>query len=200
MMELFSPGYAGPALRLTGAKVLVRPAEMEDFMVWSGLRAQSRAFLEPWEPTWPADALTRSAWQRRIKRQYEDWRHDAAYNLLVFRLGDNAVVGGLSLTNVRRGVSQTAALGYWVGQPHVRKGYISEAVSLLLTQAFGEWALHRIEAGCLPTNIASRGLLQKLGFREEGYARSYLRINGKWEDHLLFAMLREEWAGSNLAP
>lgn len=194
MIELFDRSLANPPpLMLSGQKVWLRPPQMEDWESWAALRGSSRAFLEPWEPSWPVDCLTRGAFQRRLKRHYEEWRHDIGYSLLILRCGDNTLVGGLSLTNVRRGVTQTGTLGYWCGQPHTRQGYTGEAVQLLLEHAFGALALHRIEAGCLPVNIPSKKLLVRAGFREEGYARGYLRINGKWEDHVLFGLTREEW-------
>lgn len=195
MMELFDRSLANPPpLHLSGSKVWLRPPQIDDWAEWATLRSESRDFLEPWEPTWPADCLTKSAWQRRLRRQYEDWRRDAGYAILVFRNSDMAMVGGLSLTNVRRGVTQTGTLGYWCGKKFAHQGYISEAVMLLREHAFGALALHRIEAGCLPRNIASRNLLTKCGFREEGYAQGYLRINGKWEDHVLFGLTRDDEA------
>lgn len=195
MIDLFDrASNQPPPLLLSGERTFIRPAQMDDWKDWASLRGQSRVFLQPWEPTWPDDALTRAAWQRRLRRHYDEWRNDLAYNLLAFRQEDGALVGGLSLTNVRRGVIQTGTLGYWCGQPFARQGHISAAVRLLLDHAFGALALHRVEAGCLPSNIPSRDLLRKVGLREEGLAKGYLRINGNWEDHLLFALTRNEWA------
>ena len=97
------------------------------------------------------------------------------------------------MSNLQRGVAMSCSLGYWIGQPHARQGYMSEALRRLLPFVFETLGLHRIEAACLPTNVASRGLLQKIGFREEGYARGYLRINGAWHDHVLFALLAEDY-------
>lgn len=194
MIDLFERSFnQPPPLQLSGIKTWLRPAHHDDWAAWAELRGQSRDFLEKWEPLWPVDALTKGAFQRRLKRQYDEWRHDLAYHLLAFRVGDNALVGGLSLTNVRRGVTQTGTLGYWCGQPFAHQGHISEAARLLLDHAFGALALHRIEAGCLPENVPSRGLLKKVGLREEGLARGYLRINGNWADHVLFGITREEW-------
>lgn len=194
MINLFENSFnPPPPLQISGKKTWLRAPHHDDWQQWAELRGTSREFLQKWEPTWPVDCLTKGAWQRRLKRQYDEWRHDIAYNLLAFRVGDNALVGGLSLTNVRRGVTQTATLGYWCGQPFARQGHMSEAVKLLLDHSFGALALHRVDAGCLPANVPSRGLLQKVGMREEGYARGYLRINGNWEDHVLFGITREEW-------
>jgi ribosomal-protein-alanine N-acetyltransferase len=113
---------------------------------------------------------------------------------MLVRRDDEALLGGITLTNLRRGVAQCASLGYWIGARHARQGYMTEGIGGMLTFCFEDLGLHRVEAACLPTNVASKALLTRRGFREEGYAREYLRINGKWQDHLLFAMLRDEWA------
>jgi ribosomal-protein-alanine N-acetyltransferase len=187
--SLISP----PTIQLEGKKVAIRPPQARDWQEWALLRERSRAFLTPWEPTWPADALARSAYQRRLKRQILEWRDDEAYSFLAFARDTGGVVGGIGLSNIRRGVAQTGTLGYWVGEPYARRGYMSEATRLSLDFAFGQLGLHRVEAACLPTNAPSRGLLEKVGFQYEGYARGYLRIDGAWRDHVLYAILREEW-------
>jgi ribosomal-protein-alanine N-acetyltransferase len=156
------------------------------------LREKSRSFLTPWEPTWPADDLTRGAFRRRVKRYTEDLRGDLAYAFLIFRSSDNVMVGGLTLANIRRGVAQAGSLGYWVGAPYAHQGYMTAAVRALLPFCFGTLRLHRLEAACIPTNTASIGLLEKIGFQREGYARAYLCINGTWQDHLLYARLKDD--------
>ena len=156
------------------------------------LREQSRAFLTPWEPTWPADDLTRGAFRRRLKRYAEDLRSDLAYAFLIFRSDDNALVGGLTLANIRRGVAQAGSIGYWVGAPFARKGYMTAAMRALIPFCFGTLRLHRLEAACIPANAASIRLLEKTGFQREGYARGYLCINGIWQDHLLYARLKDD--------
>ncbi len=186
---------APPAIRLENARIRLRPAQARDWQAWAGLREASRAFLTPWEPTWPADALSRGAFLRRLRRQAAEWRDDEGYGFLAFRPDQDTLVGGIGLSNVRRGVAQAATLGYWIGQPHARRGHTLEATRLILDFAFGQLGLHRVEAACLPGNDASRGLLEKAGFRHEGFARGYLRIDGAWRDHVLYALLREDWKG-----
>ena len=161
-------------------------------VVTVALRAASRDFLVPWEPTWPADDLTRASFRRRIKRYGEDQRCDLAYALFIFRKQDNVLVGGLTLANIRRGCAQAGSLGYWMGEPYARQGYMTAAVKALIPFAFATLKLHRIEAACIPTNIASIRLLQKTGFKREGFARGYLCIDGHWQDHLLYARLEED--------
>jgi len=181
-----------PATTVTGDGVGLRAPIMSDYPQWAELRAASRDFLTPWEPTWPADDLTRAAFRRRLRRYAEDQRADLAYAFLLFRSSDNVLLGGVTLANVRRGVAQAATLGYWMGAPYAHKGYMTAALRALLPFSFGALRLHRIEAACIPTNAASIRLLEKTGFRREGLARQYLCINGVWQDHLLFGRLRDD--------
>jgi ribosomal-protein-alanine N-acetyltransferase len=178
-------------LRLQGGGVRLRPHRSSDFEEWAALRSRSRSFLQPWEPTWPVDDLTRAAFRRRIKRYAEDLRSDQGYAFLIVRYSDGALVGGLTLANIRRGVAQACSLGYWMGLPFVRHGYMTAAVHAVIPFAFATLRLHRIEAACIPTNAGSIRLLEKNGFVREGYAREYLCINGVWQDHLLFARLKD---------
>ncbi len=181
-----------PEIVLSGLRVVLRPPRRVDYPAWARLRQQSRAFLEPWEPSWPEDALSRAAWRRRLRRAASDWREDAGYAFHVQLRETGDLIGAATLSNVRRGVSQSVSLGYWIGAPHARKGYMTEAIPLILGFAFEQISLHRVEAACLPTNLPSRALLKRSGFTEEGLARRYLRIRGNWEDHLLFAILKDD--------
>jgi len=185
-------GLAETASILEGEGVTLRVPQMNDHAEWAALREASRAFLVPWEPTWPADDLTRAAYRRRLRRYSEDMRTDQAYAFFVFRERDNVLVGGLTLANVRRGVAQAGSLGYWMGEPHAGQGLMSAAVRTLIPFAFGTLGLHRLEAACIPTNVASITLLERTGFVREGYAREYLCINGIWQDHLLYARLKAD--------
>lgn len=183
-----------PNVRLEGDRIFLRPPVIEDWRDWAELREQSRVFLEPWEPAWPPDAHSRTVFQRRVRRQIQEWRDGAGYSFFFFRQGDERLLGGIGLSNVRRGVAQAGTLGYWIGQPFARLGFTSEAVDSVVRFAFRDLGLHRVEAACLPHNEASRRLLRRLGFQEEGYARGYLKIAGHWQDHILHALLREDRA------
>jgi ribosomal-protein-alanine N-acetyltransferase len=180
----------GPTI--AGDGVVLRTPQMADWTEWARLREESRAFLTPWVPTWPTDDLTRAAFRRRIKRYSEDQRGDLAYAFFIFAKEDNSLLGGLTLANIRRGCAQSASLGYWMGARHSNKGHMTAAVRALIPFAFGALKLHRIEAACIPANIASIRLLEKNGFRREGFARQYLCIDGVWQDHLLFARLEAD--------
>jgi len=181
---------ATPAI--AGKGVLLRPPQMADCSEWAALREASRDFLTPWEPTWPADDLTRAAFRRRIKRYGDDHRNDLAYSFFIFRESDQALLGGLTLANIRRGCAQAGSLGYWMGATHARHGYMTAALSAFLPFAFRSLRLHRIEAACIPSNIGSIRLLERTGFKREGFARQYLCINGVWQDHWLYARLQDD--------
>ncbi len=177
---------------IEGAGVSLRVPQTGDHPEWAALREASRDFLTPWEPVWPSDDLTRGAFRRRLKRYADDQRSDLAYAFMVFRSEDNALVGGITLANIRRGVAQAGSIGYWIGAPFARKGYMTAAVRTLLPFCFKTLRLHRVEAACIPGNAASISLLENTGFTREGYARSYLCINGVWQDHLLYARLADD--------
>lgn len=183
--------FADPLPSVAGEGVLLRMPQATDYADWTALREASRDFLMPWEPTWPADDLSRSAFRRRIRRYAEDLRTDQGYAFLIIRSSDSALVGGLTLANIRRGVAQAGSLGYWMGQPFARQGYMTAAVRAIIPFAFATLRLHRIEAACIPTNAGSIRLLEKTGFVREGYAREFLCINGIWQDHLLYGRLKD---------
>ena len=190
MRGLTFPGGQQPVIR--GQEVYLRYPRMADFKPWAKLRGESREFLTPWEPVWARDELTKGAFRRRIKRYQKETRQDSAYAFFVFRRADDQLLGGCTLSNVRRGVTQASALGYWIGQRFARQGHMFDAVRALIPFIFSTLGLHRVEAACLPCNEASRALLLKAGFREEGLARKYLQINGEWRDHRLFALLEDD--------
>jgi ribosomal-protein-alanine N-acetyltransferase len=190
MRGLTFPGGQQPVIK--GQGIYLRYPRIADYAVWAKLRGDSRDFLSPWEPVWADDELTRGAFRRRIKRYQKETRLDSAYVFFVLRESDDALLGGVTLSNVRRGVTQCCTLGYWIGAQFARKGYMTHAVKALVPFIFRTLGLHRIEAACLTDNDASKNLLARTGFRQEGLARRYLLINGAWADHLLFALLKEE--------
>lgn len=195
-MALFRlPTATPPALAPRGHGLLLRAPQMPDFPQWSSLRASSRAFLSPWEPIWPSDDLTRTGFRRRLRRYADDIAEDRAYPFLIIREQDDALIGGVTLANVRRGIVQSGTIGYWIGQPYAGHGYMTAALRVLLPTLFGELNLHRIEAACIPTNTPSVRVLEKCGFAREGLARRYLCINGVWQDHYLFGLLDEDFRG-----
>lgn len=186
-----------PGLTLIGNGLLVRPPGYDDFQSWAQVRHESRSFLKRWEPPWPDDDLTRTSFKRRVRRYHQEIARDEAYPFFVFHQEGGPLLGGLTLGNVRRGAAQTATLGYWMGEKHARQGIMSAAVQLVCAQGYGALRLARIEAACLPDNVASMRLLEKAGFAREGYARQYLNIDGYRRDHVLFARLAPGYEGGD---
>lgn len=177
---------------LNGEQVKLRVPTAGDYREWAQLRGASRSFLEPWEPRWAPDELERSAWRQRIGRYREDHARGVAVAFFIFRRDSNQLLGGITLGNIRYGVSQTGHIGYWIGERHAGRGYMVEALRLLSGFAFETLRLHRIEAACIPSNTRSIRVLEKAGFQREGLLRSYLKINGVWQDHLLYSLIADE--------
>lgn len=182
-------------LRLATDRLLLRPPAQSDFNQWRALREQGAGFLKPWEPTWAPDHLTRKSFSNRVYWSNRSITQKSAIPLLLFDHQSGVLVGAITLDNIRRGPSQEATLGYWVGEEFARQGYMSEAISAVVHYAFTHLDLSRVQAACLPENKASRGLLEKSGFKYEGVAQSYLQINGRWRNHVLYANLRNDRRG-----
>ena len=178
--------------KLTGKRVFLRPPKRRDALKWQKLRMSSKSFLVPWEPSWDASSCTRRAYLRYFKNSNYLANMDRAYSFLIFKTEDKTLLGGINIGNVRRGVSQSASLGYWIGEKYSRNGYMKEALKLLIPSLFIDLRLNRIEAATLEENIASKNLLKKIGFKKEGVLRKYLKINGAWRDHILYGLLEND--------
>lgn len=179
-----------------GERLILRAPQVSDYGPWAELRAQSRTHLQPWEPSWPRDDLTKQAFKRRVRHYQREARADQGYAFLMIDPADGErVVGGISLTNVQRGITQSASVGYWVGSTYTRRGYATDAVRTIVGFAFQCLHLHRLEAATQPANAASIRVLELNGFMREGYARDYLKIDGVWRDHLLFGLVSTATTG-----
>lgn len=183
------------AIRLESARLVLRAPTHADYRAWAALRNASMNFLIPWEPTWATDHLSRKSFTNRVYWAKRSIKQGSAYPLFLFRKSDDALVGAITLDNIWRGPAQAATIGYWMGEPFARQGYMREAISTISDHAFQHLDLSRIQAACLPENIASRGVLEKAGFKYEGVAQSYLQINGRWRNHVLYAALRHDRRG-----
>ena len=183
------------AVRVETERLTLRPPAHSDFRDWTALRAASTEFLLPWEPSWSKDHLSRKSFTNRVYWASRSIRSGSAVPLFLFRREDMALIGAITLDNIRRGPAQAGTLGYWTGEPFSRQGYMAEAIRAVVHYAFTDQDLSRIEAACLRENAASRGLLEKCGFKYEGVAQSYLQINGRWRNHVLYANLRNDRRG-----
>jgi ribosomal-protein-alanine N-acetyltransferase len=182
-------------IRIETERMTLRLPEHADFRAWAALRRESVAFLTPWEPVWAHDHLSRRAFTTRVYWSSRAEAQGSALPLVLTRRSDGALMGAITLDNIRRGPAQAGTLGYWVGEPFARQGYMREAIAAVVHHAFTGLDLSRIEAACLPENAASRGVLEKCGFKYEGVAQSYLQIAGRWRNHVLYANLRSDRRG-----
>jgi len=189
--------FALPFLRrdlpaLGGDRVVLRLPVSQDYSEWARLRGESRSFLEPWEPSWASDELDKSAWRYRLKRYREDYARGLAIPFFIFEKASGQLLGGVTLGNIRHGVARSGHIGYWIGEKYAGQGYMLEALELVALHAFDTMRLHRIEAACIPGNRRSVRVLEKAGFTREGLLRSYLKINGTWQDHYLYALIADD--------
>lgn len=182
-------------IRIETERMTLRPPHHSDFRAWTALRRASAGFLTPWEPTWSKDHLTRKGFSNRVYWSQRSINSGSAVPVFLERRDDGVLLGAITLDNIRRGPAQAGTLGYWIGQPFARLGYMSEAIAALVHYAFTTLDLSRIEAACLPENTPSRGVLEKAGFKYEGVAQSYLQIDGRWRNHVLYANLRSDRRG-----
>ncbi|MEM9062704.1 MAG: GNAT family protein [Pseudomonadota bacterium] len=176
-------------------RMILRPPQNRDFENWVSLRRDSRSFLVPWEPSWSRDHLTSRAFRNRVVWADRAIRQGDALPLLLVDKGNETIIGGVTLSNIRQQPAQAGTLGYWVGENFARMGYMAEALHAVRDHAFGSMDLSRLEAACLPENTASRKLLERCQFKYEGVAQAYLQINGRWRNHVLYACLRADRRG-----
>lgn len=157
-------------------------ADQEDFLA---MTVASRALHRPWAHP-PLDA---AGYRELLARD----RADDCETFLARREPDGALVGVLVLSQIFRRGFQNAYLGYYGSAPHAGRGHMREALALVLDEAFGPLALHRVEANIQPGNEASLALARSTGFRREGFSPRYLKVGGRWRDHERYAILAEEW-------
>lgn len=185
------PDRRPPVLR--GREVLLRPPQLGDVRAMTALVVRNRPFLQPFEPTRPDRYFTRAGQRAQVRQSIRDRRLDIAHGFGVFAASSGDLIGRIRLSGVERGAFQGGNVGYFIDREHAGRGLMTEAVGLLVDHAFGDLNLHRVEAGVMPRNAASIRVLEKNGFLREGLARRYLRIDGAWEDHHLYAITREDW-------
>jgi ribosomal-protein-alanine N-acetyltransferase len=184
---------ASPAIETS--RLSLRLPEMGDHVAWAQVRREGESFLRDWEPTWSYDHLSRKAFRNRVYWAWRAREEGRALPLFLIRRDGARLMGAITLDNIRRGPSQSAQVGYWIGPQFARQGYMTEALEAVVHHAFGTLDLSRIEAACLPENAPSRALLERAGFKYEGVAQSYLQINGRWRNHVLYANLRGDRRG-----
>lgn len=168
--------------------IVLRAPHAHDYEDWAKLRAKSRAHLVKWENDWTEKDVGVSAYRRRLRVWERQRRLATGLSLFAFHMDGDTLIGGVTLSNIRFGASQSGILGYWIGEGFLRRGYGRIMVDETVRHTFDSIGLNRIEAACQPENLASARLLERLGFVREGRARDYLRINDAWRDHDVYAL------------
>ena len=186
-------------IRVDTQRLTLRAPQHSDFRPWAALRQSSADFLTPWEPTWSPDHLTRKSFTNRVYWAQRSINNGTALPLFLIRRDDETLLGAITLDNIRRGPAQAGTLGYWIGAGFARQGFMAEAIAGLVHHAFHVVDLSRVEAACLAENTASRAALERAGFKYEGVAQSYLQIDGRWRNHVLYANLRGDRRGRTTA-
>ena len=181
--------------RIETERMTLRLPQHTDWKPWAELRETSADHLIPWEPLRAEDHLSRKAFTNRVYWAARAEAQGTALPLFLIRREDHELLGALTLDNIRRGPVQAGTIGYWIGKPFARQGYMREAITAVVHYAFTALDLSRLEAACLPENVPSRGVLESCGFKYEGVAQAYLQINGRWRNHVLYANLRSDRRG-----
>ena len=189
----------GPALSLTGRRVLLRPLVVSDFEAWREVRVRSRDWLLKWEPRplpgQPDATEDRRVFAARCGARERERQLGSGYGFGIFVGPDRTrFAGEINLSSVQRGPYQNAYVGYWIDEAVAGHSYTPEAFVVLCRFAFEELGLHRLQASIIPRNAPSHRVAEKVGLRNEGTALRYLEINGQWEDHVRYAITSEEWS------
>ena len=175
-----------------GGSVILRHPRWADYEAWAEIRKENKSYLTPWEPEWDERHLSRLSYRSRLAKFKKMVGNDEAYPFHIFRASDDCLIGACNITHIQRQVAQTAQLGYWVGEHYARQGFARAAVAAATKFCFETLGLHRIEAGVQSGNMASIKVLEAMGFQHEGTARGYLKINGTWQDHDIWAKLSSD--------
>ena len=182
-------------MTLSGRRVLLRPLSVHDFEQWREVRRRSNDWLTRWEPRripgQPDTVEDRQAFAARCSVRMREIQLGTGYGFGIFV--DGMFAGEVNINSIHRGAHQNAYVGYWIDEQLAGQGYMPEAVVAVLQFCFEQLLLHRVQISIIPRNTASRRVAEKLGLRDEGIAVRYLEINGVWEDHIRYAITREEW-------
>ena len=182
-------------------EILLREPRADDYAEWRAVRLESRPFLKPFEPRWTESDLKKTVFQSRLSRARKEKSNGTEFSFFIFVANEDQhqMVGGITLSNIRRRVAQQVNIGYWMAVNAAGKGIMTRAVATVLPFIFEDLDLHRVHAACLPDNIPSRRVLEKNGFCEEGFAKHYLQIDGDWRDHVLYGLTKEQYQPTDVS-
>jgi [ribosomal protein S5]-alanine N-acetyltransferase len=196
------PPFTSPELpplstKLETARMVLRPPRPSDLPELRAHLRRSAAHLRPWSPAprGSDDPASITSLSKTVLRQRKEWKQGQAFALLMFaKIGQERIMGRVTLGSVVRGVFQNSYLGYEVDVDDAGRGVATEGVSIVVDFAFDVLKLHRVQAAIMPSNVRSLRVAEKLGFRREGFAERYLCIADAWEDHVIVARTYEDWA------
>ena len=174
---------------------MIRLPNMRDYVSWVNLRKQSELFLNQWEPEKPFDFYKKDSFQTRVNWAWKNYKLKNVLHVFIFSREKKIIMGGVTLDNIRKGPFQSASLGYWMGEEFANNGFMTEGLKAIIRYANQTLSISRLEAATLPHNAASRRLLEKCGFKYEGVGQSYLQINGRWENHILYSHISDTRRG-----
>lgn len=179
---------------ITTERLFLRLANQEDVTAILNYYRENKIYLTPFYPDWPEKFFTCEYWQNQVEKNIYSFINDISLRLFVIpKANKTKIIGSINFSNFVRGAAQYCNLGYSIAQTEEGKGYMSEGVKAAIEYVFQELNMHRIMANYMPHNQRSGNLLKRLGFVVEGYARDYLLINGKWEDHILTSLTNSNY-------
>ncbi|WP_017317009.1 ribosomal protein S5-alanine N-acetyltransferase [Mastigocladopsis repens] len=179
---------------ITTERLFLRLASKEDIPAILTFYAENKTYLTPFSPPWSDNFFTQEYWQNQVENNYLEFINDISLRLFIFSKNSQKIIIGLiNFSNFVRSAAQYCNVGYGLAEVEQGKGYMTEALQAAIQYVFQELNMHRIMANYMPHNQRSGNVLKRLGFVVEGYARDYLLINGKWQDHILTSMTNPNW-------
>lgn len=154
---------------------------------------RNHSFLNEWEPKRPKEFYTLSYQKRQLAMEYSLFKDNQQVRFWIFKKEDNKLIGNVCYSNIIMGNFKSCFLGYKLDKDEINKGYMTEAVKRTVDIMFEDFGLHRVEINVVPRNDRSLRVMEKLNFEREGFSKRYLEINGKWEDHVHFAVYNDKW-------
>lgn len=182
-------------MRLDWERIYIRRLEMDDLKALLALRVRNRDFVQPYEPVAPDSHYTLEGQRGILEKVQRNWEDGIGYGFGVFLSSSNQLIGRVNLSNVVRGAWESCTMGYFMDEKCNGQGFTTEAARLAVKFAFGPGGLHRVQAAVMPRNVGSIRVLEKAGFRYDGFSEYYLKINGIWEHHNLYSITREYFLG-----